>query len=135
MKKRTEAIAGLLVLCCGFNFFVLACTAIGGVWKVALSALPFGLQFPFWIGLIFKRAWAWYTLIVILSLTLIQAVVYIGRMPGYYFNHATWRPLLPSMLTLDFAWLTILVILPLIFLLTDRPGGWANPQSEIRNPK
>ena len=22
-----------------------------------------------------------------------------------------------------------------IFLLTDRPGGWANPQSETRNPQ
>lgn len=137
LKKRTRVIAWIALVFSAISFIELPLVILAYRHKPGslISGLPGALLWVLWIGLIGKRVWAWWALVAAYAAMSVWYVWGIAHTPAYYSAHHkvlahSWYAMIPGSVMLILA-----VLIPLWALLTDRPLNWANPQSEIRDPK
>ena len=132
MKTRTRIVAWVFAIYSSYVWLVVLRTAAsthGVPWWLIRRVLPWVILCPFWIGLLKRKAWAWWPLVALHALTALAGLVAIIRAPGAYLAHPNITTSLARLLAIYLGFLAIEVVLPLWILLTDRPSGWANPQS------
>lgn len=137
LKKRTNTVAWIYLVYSAISFLSLPIAFMifrhkPGSW---LYNVPGALVWAFWIPLLGRRVWAWWSLVAAYAAMSVWYVWAIAQTPGYFAaQHKVlanpWHALIPGAVML-----VLIVLIPLWALLTDRPSGWANPQSEIRDPQ
>ena len=147
MKRRTRLVAFIFSAFSLYYFatagFLTAGLASGAILgsrpvsgnpRLLLWMWAAGLIWPFWWALLKRRPWAWWALTVLYAGGMIVEIRKLVLTPGYWLARGLTIPDMAVRTTLGLAF-DLIFLLPLLFLLTDRPGGWANPQSEIRSPQ
>jgi hypothetical protein len=139
LKRRTSIVAWICLVYSAISFLSLPLAFVifrhrPGSW-LSLFNVPGALVWALWIPLLGKRVWAWWALTVTYAAMSVLDVWGVAQAPQYYAaQHKAlahpYHAMIPGAVML-----VLLVLIPLWALLSDRPSGWANPQSEIPNPK
>jgi len=139
MKKRTRIIAWIFLsitgcaFCAAIYIFGIAHVFARLPLRLIVDMLLWGLQWPFWLYLLRRKAWAWSTLVAVYSLLFARWLYHMGwrMVHGTAYQGTHVSPILNLVVS---AYALIIVILPLWALLTDRPNGWArNTENPIYN--
>ena len=150
MKKRTKVIAVIFMGFSLYAFYFVLLFAPGAVVYVLhlgpdgksgspglyIGMLAVGLEWPFWICLLRRKAWAWRVLVIVCCGWILERIWALATAPAYYaahpqLEHAGLR------FAATLSWALIGTGIPLWALLTDKPSGWSqvsNPQSQIPSP-
>lgn len=136
MKKRTRVVAWImLVYSAWFSVFLL-------LWALPYthllphfvpSSMPSGMlqnilpvciQVPLWIFLLKRRTWAWWGLTIIYCGLALFTLYWVACTPSYWLARGRTAIIPIVLMTILNLLLRSIFVLPLFFLLTDRPRGW-----------
>ena len=124
----------------GYSLGTLGQHALGGKafsngqFRAVDSVLLFA-QLPLWIGLLYERKWAWQGLCVLCAVMVPFGFWYLVHAPAYLAANPKIHMNAYAYVAMSVAGNVLFSGLPIWILLTDKPSGWANPQSEIPNPQ
>jgi len=140
IKKRTHVVAWVFAIYSSYVSLVCIAVIPGTVfhthrvpWWLIREAIPGGIVCAAWIGLLKGRAVAWWTLVTVNSVSIPWGIWNTVRIPAYYAAHHKPLTHLGGVIAFNSVWIGLGCLLPLIFLLTDRPSGWANPKPRTLN--
>lgn len=124
MKQRTYIVAWIFMIYTFYSNVIMYKNLLfyysGPLLYLMPNTLLMGLKWISWIFLIKKKIWAWYALIVIYSISL----------PNSLYN--LYSSLNMGMRIGTSVFHLSMVVLPVIFLLVDRPGMWKKRFAEIQ---
>jgi hypothetical protein len=134
-KPRTR-IAAYIFAIISVVFFLSLLAFFGDKWRFAVAALPWAIEWPFWILMSRGRKWAWTVLAVMYSV--IPFTMDLFYQPLFHQFAKTPdmpAPTLGGLIAGTLFYALITSGPPLAFLLTDRPSGWPEPRPEPLEPK
>lgn len=139
MKKRTRVVAWAFAIYL-FGVAQIIILLIPGTiakyhvmpWRIVGEAIAAMTMGALWTALLMRKSWAWWSLVIVNSVFLVWTIWNAVRIPDYLTAHNKLLIDPGGMMALNCAWIGLAYVLPIIFLLTDRPTGRTNPKSEMR---
>ena len=126
MKKRTRVLAWIMLVYSAYGCLValpmLVFRPLPATW-LTIGILSVVVQLPLWLYLLKWRPWAWWGLTVLYSIGLIVEIRKLALTPGYWLDRGVALPGMAVRTTLGLVF-DLVFLIPIFFLLTDRPGGW-----------